>query len=51
MKNQRILIIEDEKNIQTLVKYNIEQAGFSALVAKRGDEGLKKALKIKMIVK
>ncbi len=43
MKNKTILVIEDEKNIQTLIKYNIEQSGFSVITSARGDEGLKKA--------
>ncbi len=47
MKNEKILLIEDEKNIAELVKYNLEQAGFRVSVAMTGDEGLDEARKRK----
>lgn len=36
----RILIVEDEEAISTLVKYNLEQEGFTVYVADDGEEGL-----------
>ena len=40
MPKETILIIEDEKNIVELVKYNMEQAGYRVTAAMKGDEGL-----------
>jgi len=40
-----ILIIEDEKNIIELVRYNLEKSSFRVLAAKDGEIGLEKALK------
>jgi DNA-binding response OmpR family regulator len=45
MARENILIIEDEKNIAELVKYNLEQEGFRVSVSERGDNGLEEALK------
>ncbi len=45
MTNETILLIEDEKNILELVKYNLEQEGFRILTATRGNAGLETALK------
>ena len=45
MANETILLIEDEKNILELVKYNLEQEGFRVLTATRGNTGLETALK------
>src|SRR5699024_5158978 len=39
----KILIVDDEESIVTLLKYNIEQAGFETDVAYTGTDGLKKA--------
>ena len=47
MAKETILIIEDEKNILELVKYNLEEAGFNVLTAQRGDTGLELARKQK----
>jgi len=47
MAKQTILIIEDEKNIQELVRYNLEQEGYAVLVAGQGDVGLGLAIKKK----
>ncbi|WP_407269059.1 response regulator transcription factor [Radiobacillus sp. PE A8.2] len=41
--NQRVLIVDDEESIVTLLKYNIEKAGFLTDVAYDGLEGLRKA--------
>lgn len=40
MTKQRILIIEDDKNISKLLKYNLEKAGFEATIAFSGETGL-----------
>ncbi|MDD5226248.1 MAG: response regulator [Candidatus Omnitrophica bacterium] len=45
MANETILLIEDEKNILELVKYNLEQEGFRVLTAAKGNLGLETALK------
>lgn len=38
--SQKILIVDDEESIVTLLKYNIEQAGFETEVAYTGQEAL-----------
>lgn len=43
MRKDTILVVEDEKNIVELVKYNLEQEGYRVLVAMRGDTGLERA--------
>ena len=45
MANETVLLIEDEKNILELVKYNLEQEGFRVLTATRGNAGLETALR------
>jgi len=45
MSKESILVIEDEKNIVELVKYNLEQEGYRVQTAFRGDDGLEKARK------
>ncbi len=47
MAGETILLIEDEKNIRELVKYNLEQEGFRVLTEARGNTGLETALKEK----
>jgi len=39
-----VLIIEDDPDIAESVKYNLESAGFAAIVAATGEQGLKLAL-------
>jgi DNA-binding response OmpR family regulator len=41
----KILLIEDEKNIQELVKYNLEQEGWKVSAAGNGVDGVAKARK------
>lgn len=41
-----ILVIEDEFSIATLLKYNLEQAGYLVETAADGQEGLEKAIDI-----
>ncbi|MBI1977698.1 MAG: response regulator [Candidatus Omnitrophica bacterium] len=47
MAKETVLMIEDEKNILELVKYNLEQEGFRVQTANRGDLGLELARKSK----
>ena len=47
MPNETILLIEDEKNILELVKYNLEREGFRVLTATKGNTGLETALREK----
>lgn len=47
MTNETILIIEDEKNIVELIKYNLEKDGFRVLTATKGCTGLETAQKQK----
>jgi two-component system phosphate regulon response regulator PhoB len=39
----RILIVEDERDLQTVLEYNFRQAGYEVLQALRGEEGLRLA--------
>lgn len=45
MVKETVLVIEDEKNIVELVKYNLEREGFRVLTALKGDVGLDEARK------
>ena len=47
MASETILLIEDEKNILELVKYNLEQDGFRVLTAMKGSTGLEMAIREK----
>lgn len=40
MSKERILIIEDDKHISKLLKYNLEKAGYYPTVAEDGEKGL-----------
>src|SRR3989338_5139058 len=40
MTQERILIIEDDKHISKLVKYNLEKAGYDSAVVEDGEEAL-----------
>jgi two-component system phosphate regulon response regulator PhoB len=40
MSKRKILVIEDDENIQELVKYNLEKDGFAVLTSLVGEEGL-----------
>ncbi len=40
MSQRKILVIEDDENIQELVKYNLEKDGFAVLSSLVGEEGL-----------
>ena len=40
--NKKILVVDDEKHIQELIKYNLETNGFTAEIACSGEEALEK---------
>ena len=44
IKNQRILVVEDDKAIVALLEYNLEAEGYEVLVAQNGEEGVELAL-------
>ena len=37
---KKILVVDDESSIVTLLKYNLEEAGFQVITAADGKEGL-----------
>ncbi len=43
MPKQRILIIEDERDLTDVLSYNLQREGYEVLVAHDGQEGLRKA--------
>ncbi len=43
MAKDKVLIVEDEKNIAETIRYNLEQAGFRTLVAPDGKRGVELA--------
>jgi two-component system response regulator VicR len=45
MESRRILIIEDEKSISDIIKYNLVKEGFEVDAAYDGQEGLQRAIK------
>ncbi|MFJ7827038.1 response regulator transcription factor [Psychrobacillus sp. NPDC096623] len=44
---KKVLVVDDESSIVTLLKYNLEEAGFEVITASDGLEGLNKALEEK----
>lgn len=40
MPKERILIVEDEKNIAKLIRYNLEKDGYTCAAAKTGEEAI-----------
>lgn len=46
-ETKRVLIIEDEEDVLSVLVKKLEEAGFRTLTAKDGREGLEKALKEK----
>ncbi|CAG9619602.1 response regulator transcription factor [Sutcliffiella rhizosphaerae] len=42
--SKKILIVDDEQSIVTLLQYNLQQAGFEITVAMDGESGLSKAM-------
>lgn len=47
IKSGTILVIDDEKDLQELVRYNLEKEGYDVIVAKDGASGLDVALRHK----
>lgn len=43
MNMKRILVVDDERPILTLLEYNLKQAGYEVVTASDGEEGLQKA--------
>ena len=43
MARRQILIVDDEKDIQKLLQYNLEKEGYQTTIAKTGEEGLELA--------
>lgn len=43
MNVKRILVVDDERPILTLLEYNLKQAGYEVITAADGEEGLRKA--------
>lgn len=43
MNVKRILVVDDERPILTLLEYNLKQAGYEVITAGDGEEGLQKA--------
>ena len=39
-RSKKILVIEDEQDIQTLLEYNLQQAGYEVVVCENGEDGL-----------
>lgn len=42
--SKKILVVDDEQSILTLLQYNLEQAGFDVVTALDGEDGLQKGL-------
>jgi two-component system alkaline phosphatase synthesis response regulator PhoP len=45
MPHERILVIEDDEDIQELIRYNLSKEGFQTVAALSGEDGLKKIKK------
>ena len=43
MARETILVVEDDEDIQELIRYNLAQAGYRVTVAGSGEDGLKAA--------
>ncbi|MCL4539487.1 MAG: response regulator, partial [Bacteroidetes bacterium] len=42
-----VLVVDDEKDIIQLIRYNLEREGFKVDAASDGNEALKKAVEVK----
>jgi len=42
--NKKILVVDDEQSIVTLLQYNLKQAGYEVITANDGEEGMMKAI-------
>jgi len=45
MSKEKILVVEDDSNIQELIAYNLERENYKVIQAKTGEDGLAKARK------
>ena len=43
MENRKILVVDDEKNIVDIIKFNLKKEGYEVLTASDGQEGILKA--------
>ncbi|WP_027410188.1 response regulator transcription factor [Anoxybacteroides tepidamans] len=43
--SKKVLVVDDEPSIVTLLQYNLEQAGFEVVTANDGEEGMQKAIR------
>lgn len=43
--SKKVLVVDDEPSIVTLLQYNLEQAGFEVITASDGEEGMQKAIR------
>ena len=39
--NSRILVVDDEKNIVDIIKYNLKKEGYDVITAGDGEEAIK----------
>lgn len=46
MSNKTILIVDDEKDIQQFLSYNLEKEGYTVFTANNGEEGVEMANKV-----
>lgn len=42
--SKKVLVVDDEQSISTLLQYNLEQAGYSVITAMDGEEGLHRCI-------
>ncbi|MBA2871716.1 two-component system alkaline phosphatase synthesis response regulator PhoP [Anoxybacillus calidus] len=42
--NKKVLVVDDEQSIVTLLQYNLQQAGFEVITANDGEEGMNKVV-------
>jgi two-component system, OmpR family, alkaline phosphatase synthesis response regulator PhoP len=42
--SKKVLVVDDEQSIVTLLQYNLKQAGFEVVTANDGEEGMNKAI-------
>lgn len=45
MMGKKILVVDDEKPIADILKFNLEKEGFEIVMAHDGDEAIEKRLK------
>ena len=42
--SKKILVVDDEKSISNIIKFNLKKEGYSVIIAENGEEGVAKAL-------